>query len=603
MIKRCRVLIGLFLIFFYFSPIKASEKPEVFLPEENSKMLLDKFYFFSGNFTNYLIIFSLKNSEIYFVWDIGSAKVETISSEILKKDSTILKSFSTYLNYAKKSDRNTYIVSDEPQHSKDGKLTAKIIPYQGKQIISLVRTSDNKELAKLFIFENREWIILTPAGYYNASDFAGKYLNVRIGDKVYKMEDYEKVFYRPEIVEAALEEKSISELKFPNVKLPDIKNETKYNIIIKEVLSDFPFEKAGGKIWDIIYSLNGKTFYESTNKDLAKEFSEYIKSLPAGSYEMTLIREGRKITTTINLPETSSTPRMGITHPAIENNPQFYFNKALEALKNVKSREDLKNVAQLLEIAKALSPEWADVYYNLGLVYEELTYYDKAAENFSKYADFIKDKNSVEAKNVTFRIEENRKKYEKLEYIKKRMVECELVVERKRMVKGGVIETGRPPYLVPPIFKLDKSNKVVMLNPYTDYKNRLRKSGIEGEGFPWEIPDVNSSKLPFFPVKFDGKYFEVRYFTFTQVGGKVGFQLELMKGELDLNSLRIKTINLKHTSYEPYNSIEEAIKEASNKISSFNFDEINDTRTQGVVLGLNEEYEIWISPVVIYRIE
>jgi hypothetical protein len=282
--------------------------------------------------------------------------------EILQITYKILENFLFYLkglNYTKKKfDNNLNIdISNEPQHSKDGKLIAKIIPYQGKQIIILVRASDNKELAKLLIFKNREWIILTPAGYYNASDFAGKYLNVKIGDKVYKMENFEKVFYRPDIVEAALEGKSISELKFPNIKLPDIKNEIKYNIIVTEVLSDFPFEKAGGKIWDIIYSLNDKTFYESTNKDLAKEFSEYIKSLPTGSYEMTLIRERKKITTTINLPETSSTPRMGIASPAIENNPQFYFNEALELLKNAKSREDLKNATQLLEIAKTLSPQ------------------------------------------------------------------------------------------------------------------------------------------------------------------------------------------------------------------------------------------------------
>jgi tetratricopeptide (TPR) repeat protein len=595
MFKVCRILIGIFLIFFYFSPVKAIEKLEVFIPKENSEMLLEQYFLVSGNFTNYLIVYSPENNGIYFVWDIGSTYIESIPLETLKKDSKILEDFLFYLkglNYTKKKfDNNLNIdisISNEPQHSKDGKLTAKIIPYQGKKIISLVRTSDNKELAKLFIFKNREWIILTPSGYYSASDFAGKYLNVKIGDKVYKMDDFEKVFHRPEVAEAALEGKSISELKFPNIKLPDIKNETKYNIIVTEVLPDFPFEKAGGKIWDIIYSLNGKTFHESSNKDLAKEFSEYIKSLPAGSYEMTLIREGRKITTTINLPNISSTPRSGITILTVENNPQFYF---LEALKNVSSREDLKNVSQLLEIAKALSPEWADVYYNLGLVYEELTYYDKAAENFSKYVNLIKDKNSVEAKNVTFRTEENRKKYEKLEYIKKRMVEGELVVE-----------SGQPPYLVPPIFKLDKSNKVVMLNPYTDYENRFRKSGWKGEESPWELHDVNSSKLPFFPVKFDGKYFEVRYFTIWQAGGKINVLLNLTKGELDLNSLRIKTINLSHPIGQ-YNSIEEAIKEASDKISSFNFDEINNTRTKEVHMGINEVYKIWISPVVFYRIE
>ena len=597
MFKIYKTLIGFFLIFFYFSSVNALEKPEVFLSEENSKMLLDEFSFVSGNFTDYLIVYSPENNGIYFIWDITSIYVESIPSETLKKDNKILEKFLFYLkglNYTKKKfDNNLNVdISNEPQHSKDGKLTAKIIPYQGKKIISLVRTSDNKELAKLFIFKNREWIILTPSGYYDASDFAGKYLNVRIGDKVYKMEDFEKVFYRPEIVKAALEGKSISELKFPDIKLPDIKNETKYNIIVTEVLSDFPFEKAGGKIWDIIYSLNGKIFYESNNKDLAKEFTEYIKSLPGGSYEMTLIREGRKITTTINLSEISSTPRMGIISSAIENNPQFYFNKALDALKIVSSREGLKNVAHLFEIAKALSPEWADVYYNLGLVYEELTYYDKAAENFSKYVNFVKDKYSVEAKNVTFRIEENRKKYKKLEYIKKRMVEGELVVE-----------SGEPPYLVPPIFKLDKLNKVVMLNPYTDYMKRLRKSGWKGEEFRWELHDVNSSKLPFFPVKFDGKYFEVRYFTIWQAGNKFNVLLNLTKGELDLNSLRIKTINLLHPIYGLYNSIEEAIKEASDKISSFNFDEINDTSTKKVHIGINEVYKIWISPVVFYRIK
>jgi tetratricopeptide (TPR) repeat protein len=597
MFKICRVLIGLFLIFFYFSSVKALEKPEVFIPEENSKLLLDEFSFVSGKFTDYLIVYSPENNGIFFIWDITSTYVEPIPSETLKKDNKTLEKFLSYLkglNYTKKKvDNNLNVdISNEPQHSKDGKLVAKIIPYQGKKIISLVRTSDNKELAKLFIFKNREWIILTQAGYYDASDFAGNYLNVRIGDKVYKMKDYEKVFYRPEIVEAALEGKAISELKFPNIKLLDIKNETTYNIIIEEVSSDFPFEKAGGKIWDIIYSLNGKIFYESRNKDLTKEFSKYIKSLPAGSYEMTLIREGRKITTTINLPEISSTPRMGITLSAIENNPQFYFNEALELLKNAKSRNDLKIVAQLFEIAKALSPEWADVYYNLGLVYEELTYYDKAVKHFSRYADFVKNKNSVEAKNITFRIEENRRKYEKLEYIKKRMVESELVVE-----------SGQPPYLVAPIFKLDKSNKVVMLNPYTDYMKRLKKSGWEGRKHPWELHDVNSSKLPFFPVKFDGKYFEVRYFTIEQAGSKLNVLLNLTKGELDLNSLRIKTINLSYNYIEQYNSIDEAIKVASNKIASFNFDEINNTKTKNVHIGINEVYKIWISPVVIYRIE
>ncbi|AEH22906.1 hypothetical protein TOPB45_0806 [Thermodesulfobacterium geofontis OPF15] len=598
MVKVYKALIGIFLIFLYFSPVKALEKPEVFIPEENSKLLLDEFSFVSGKFTDYLIVYSPENNGIYFIWDVTSTYVESIPSEALKKDNKILENFLFYLkglNYTKKKfDNNLNIdISNEPQHSKDGKLTAKIIPYQGKQIISLVRTSDNKELAKLFIFKNREWIILTPSGYYSASDFAGKYLNVKLGDKVYKMDDFEKVFYRPDIVEAALEGKSISELKFPNIKLPDIKNETKYNMIVTEVLSNFPFEKAGGKIWDIIYSLNGKTFYESTNKDLAKEFSEYIKSLPAGSYEMTLIREGRKITTTINLPNISSTPRLGITILTIENNPQFYF---LEALKNVSSREDLKNVAQLLEIAKALSPEWADIYYNLGLVYEELSYYDKAAENFSKYVDFVKDKNSVEAKNMTFRIEENRKKYEKLEYIKKRMVE--VMGEKQDYDEVIYYKYGNIR------FKYDKSNQIVMINPAFTEQEFLKKNFER----TWVWWDINSKRLPFFPVKFDGRYFEVRYFgVFPDImSNNLKISLFLIKGEINMDTSTVKISKFRHDIYGySRDNVEEAFRQANNMISTFKLDEIEDSKYE-LLIGTEKPIErhlIWRNPIEVYKIE
>jgi tetratricopeptide (TPR) repeat protein len=587
MFKICRVLIGIFLIFFYFSPVNALEKLEVFIPKENSEMLLEQYFLVSGNFTNYLIscLPEIKGTYL-FVWDISSAYLKSVPLDTLRKDSKIREKFLFYFKGLHYNNDNDFIVyvSEEPQHSKDGKLIAKIIPYQRKRIITLIRKSDNKELAKFFIFKDSEWIILTPEGYYDASPNADKYLSVRVGEKVYNMENFRKIFLRPEIVKAALEGKSISELKFPDIKLPDIKNETIYNIIVTEVLSDFPFEKAGGKIGDIIYSLNGKIFYESNNKDLAKEFTEYIKSLPAGSYEMTLIREGRKIITTINLPETSSTPRMGITSSAIENNPQFYFNKALDALKNVSSREGLKKVAQLFEIAKALSPEWADVYYNLGLVYEELTYYDKAAENFSKYVNFVKDKNSVEAKNVTFKTEENRKKYEKLEYIKKRMVEGELDYGSKNISLS----------LVPPIFEFDKAGKMWMLNPYKDRDRREKKYGwvtVSGPESPTPMENKNAKNFPMFPVFWDGRFFEVRYFVIGEgedirSGTFFFVYYVLIKGEIDLSSSNtpiITTEYLVNDFNNQFNSFEEAGQYASQKINAITFDERKNLRVPYVI--------------------
>jgi len=45
---------------------------------------------------------------------------------------------------------------------------------------------------------------ITPEGYYNASINGGKHLNVRIGNNVYSIDQYEDIFYRPDIVQLAL---------------------------------------------------------------------------------------------------------------------------------------------------------------------------------------------------------------------------------------------------------------------------------------------------------------------------------------------------------------------------------------------------------------
>jgi WD40 repeat protein len=64
--------------------------------------------------------------------------------------------------------------------------------------------STGQEIAKFISFADGEWIAITPEGYYNASANGDKYLNVRIGNSVYGIENYREAFYRPNLVKLAL---------------------------------------------------------------------------------------------------------------------------------------------------------------------------------------------------------------------------------------------------------------------------------------------------------------------------------------------------------------------------------------------------------------
>jgi dipeptidyl aminopeptidase/acylaminoacyl peptidase len=61
-----------------------------------------------------------------------------------------------------------------------------------------------REIAQLIGFTDGEWIVLTPDGYYNASPRGDQYLNVRVGNNVYGIDQYRSTFYKPRVVEARL---------------------------------------------------------------------------------------------------------------------------------------------------------------------------------------------------------------------------------------------------------------------------------------------------------------------------------------------------------------------------------------------------------------
>jgi WD40 repeat protein len=89
----------------------------------------------------------------------------------------------------------------------------------GKHVLSggdastrLWDASTGQEIATIMEFDRKEWLIITPEGYYNASEKGSQYLSVVVGNNKYGVDKFYDAFYRPDIVAAKLRGEDISGL-------------------------------------------------------------------------------------------------------------------------------------------------------------------------------------------------------------------------------------------------------------------------------------------------------------------------------------------------------------------------------------------------------
>jgi WD40 repeat protein len=75
--------------------------------------------------------------------------------------------------------------------------------------IKLWDVSTGRETCTMVGFNDGEWVVITPEGYFNASPNGAKHLNVRIGNNVYSIDNFYSRFYRPELVQLALAGKEL----------------------------------------------------------------------------------------------------------------------------------------------------------------------------------------------------------------------------------------------------------------------------------------------------------------------------------------------------------------------------------------------------------
>jgi WD40 repeat protein len=171
--------------------------------------------------------------------------------------------------------------------------------------------SSGHEIAQMVGFSDGEWVVITPEGYFNASPNGAKYLNVRVGNNVYSIDNFYERFFNPVYVASVLQGKKVETLADirkgimtpPDVQITSPKaNETISSDAISVSVSA---KDTGGGIDEISLFHNGKVVGDGTRA---------VKIVPKG-------QEATK-TYTVTLTDGINTFRaVGFSKDRTESNP------------------------------------------------------------------------------------------------------------------------------------------------------------------------------------------------------------------------------------------------------------------------------------------
>jgi WD40 repeat protein len=132
--------------------------------------------------------------------------------------------------------------------------------------------STGDELATLIGFEDGEWLVTTPSGYYNSSEKGDQYLNVSIGNKPYSIAQLRESFFRPDLVKLALSGGPLKEhRKIADIKPPPVITitDTPASAESEEVTVKLRVVDQGGGVGDVRLYLNGSAVVLESTRTLA----------------------------------------------------------------------------------------------------------------------------------------------------------------------------------------------------------------------------------------------------------------------------------------------------------------------------------------------
>jgi WD40 repeat protein len=169
----------------------------------------------------------------------------------------------------------------------------KTVLVSGLGSTRLFDAATGSQLATFIGFENGEWLVTTPSGYYNSSEKGDQYLHVTVGGKAYTIGQAREAFFRPDLVKAALAGRTLHQLR----RIADIKPppavaivDTPASVSSDEVVVTLNITDQGGGFGDVRLYRNGSAvLLEKSGAAQAGESSRtlrYTVRLETGANEI-----------------------------------------------------------------------------------------------------------------------------------------------------------------------------------------------------------------------------------------------------------------------------------------------------------------------------
>ena len=208
--------------------------------------------------------------------------------------------------------------------------------------IAVLRLPEKTEVAKMYLFTNGEWIVITPEGYFNASPNGAKLLNVRVGKNVYAIDNFYEKFYSPAYVASILEGKKVAAasdirkgvLPPPTVKIvyPGAGREYQSDTLNVTVCA----KDAGGGVDEIRLFQNGKAIGEDTRgmksvskaNEVVRTFSVILVDGP-NSFRATAFSKDRSESDPSEVTVSLAAPRKEVSLHVLAVGINTYKNPAL----------------------------------------------------------------------------------------------------------------------------------------------------------------------------------------------------------------------------------------------------------------------------------
>lgn len=96
---------------------------------------------------------------------------------------------------------------------------SKLVAITSAASVRIYNVADGEEAAAMIAFDDGEWLVTTPSGYYNSSEKGDQYLSVSVAGSPFTISQLRESFYRPDLVKVALSGGTLSDYK----RIADIK--------------------------------------------------------------------------------------------------------------------------------------------------------------------------------------------------------------------------------------------------------------------------------------------------------------------------------------------------------------------------------------------